>query len=172
MNDGAAQEPEPQPQLSPNPQPSTQKLARVVTSQRTSSLGFVDKVLAELRKLRPELLAEDFFTQRDIDETAADEHWMTQWLRQAQGSAVIPCFVDRSYLESGPCCKEYLAAKELGKLVLIALDEPEEMGKVSAAGNNGPLVTHFLTGGQCLLAFTGQKFEDPKAVAQVLADEL
>eukprot|EP01045_Picozoa_sp_COSAG04_P004986 COSAG04_NODE_224_length_19624_cov_47.932855_21_plen_723_part_01 len=165
--------PQPEPELEPEPEPSpAHTKARVVTSQKTAHIGFVDEVLAELRKLMPELTDDDFFTQRDIDATKANEHWMTQWLAQAKGAEVTPCFVDVAYLESGPCCKEYLNAKQYGNELLVALDEPKVMGSVHPAGFNGPLISHFNTGGQCLMASAGQAYANAKTLATELAKKL
>lgn len=144
-------------------------MATVVTSQKTARLGYVDEVVAALE--RRGMKKEDIFTQRQIDETKAEEHWMTQWLAAAQKAKIIPCFVDCEYLRSGPCCKEYMIADKLKKVLLVALEETDELGTVDAEGFNGKLVAHFLVGGQCLQAAPGQSYT-AESVAEVIADKL
>jgi hypothetical protein len=97
---------------------------------------------------------------------------MTQWLKHAQAATVIPCFVDAAYLTSGACCKEYMIAKAMGKVLLVALDDPAVMAQVPPHGLNGDLISHFMTGGQCLLASPGQKYHEPAALAAVIAEKM
>ena len=97
---------------------------------------------------------------------------MTQWLSKAQEADLIVCFVDDPYLDSGPCCREFLIARKLKRNVIVALDDTDTLAAHPAKGDNGQIVTHFIIGGQCLLAAPGQKYAAPAAIADAIVEKL
>jgi len=140
------------------------------TSQRTTQLPFVKTVLERLTHHHG-YKSHQLFYQEKLDATQAGTHWMTQWLANAQKAKKIVCFVDVAYLDSLPCLEEFNIAQQLDsgdRFVVVAMEPLDKIHSVEPNGKNGPVLSHFLQGGQCLLAWEGQRFHD----ADVLASEL
>lgn len=137
---------------------------KIVTSQKTAQLPFVRKTLKAFEQHGCQ--AENLWWQEKLDKSNSEEHWMTQWLKQAKSADVVLCFVDSSYLDSGPCCREFLCARKMQKMVVIACEDPQVLGDHDVKNDNGPIVTHFMIGGQCLLSAKGQEFNDPNNIVK------